>query len=253
MDKFIKRLQTRASRQGLSFNKQQIREVYQSAVKELESPTKEEMDQVIEKLKSFSQQALEESANGQLAVIANTEIEKPETLEITPDSNPDIWETLQPPTEEAEPEKNASATNEEEPNQLEPTEPIALAKADLPTQNNGIIPQSEVKDLVSATFANQPQEFKDQVTEYALEHSFDNVRQVQEFLEQLRGMEFNLLMNTLQDHFNRRGSMLNVLNEVLTGQKQKDEVSRQDFLNSFHNRLANFQQEIEARLTKQGL
>jgi hypothetical protein len=40
MDKFIKRLQTRASRKGVSVSKSQVREVYQSVVASPESPTR---------------------------------------------------------------------------------------------------------------------------------------------------------------------------------------------------------------------
>lgn len=39
MDKFIKRLQTRASRKGINVSKSQVREVYQSVVVIPESPS----------------------------------------------------------------------------------------------------------------------------------------------------------------------------------------------------------------------
>jgi hypothetical protein len=39
MDKFIKRLQTRASRKGISVSKSQVREVYTQVVVEPDSPT----------------------------------------------------------------------------------------------------------------------------------------------------------------------------------------------------------------------
>jgi hypothetical protein len=107
--------------------------------------------------------------------------------------------------------------------------------------------------MVSEAFLGQSQGFKDQVTEYALQHSFEDVRQVQDFLEQLRSMEFDLLIRTLQDHFSRRDSMLNVLNNVLAGQTKSDEAKRQDFLGRFNNQVTSFRREMEARLSKQGL
>jgi hypothetical protein len=41
MDKYIKRLQTRASRKGISVSKSQVREVYQSVVTTPENPSEE--------------------------------------------------------------------------------------------------------------------------------------------------------------------------------------------------------------------
>jgi plasmid stability protein len=43
MDKFIKRLQTRASRKGISVSKSQVRSIYTQVVVEPESPTDEEI------------------------------------------------------------------------------------------------------------------------------------------------------------------------------------------------------------------
>ncbi len=269
MDKYIKQIQTRMNRQlksrEQSVTKQQVRDVYSAVVKNPDKPTDVEMSVVIEKLaqqistnvemsvvteKLANQISLQEEMldNGQLTVSAHTEIEKPEIIEITPESH-DIWETLEPKVEQPEPQENAPASQLNE----------ALALTNLEENkyslqsSSGIIPQNEVKGMVSQAFAGQPQEFKDQISDYAMQHSFLNVRQVQEFLEQLRGMEFNLLVSTLQDHFKRRGSMLTVLNEVITSQQQKDKESSQSFFNSFQSRLASFQQEMETRLSKQGL
>lgn len=106
MDKFVKRLQTRLSRQGFSFSKQQIRAAYQSIVKDHLAPSEAEMSSVINKLKfqlktsfaSSTQLTISEPLVSQDLV---EQIEKPETLEITPSSHPDIWETLQPPIDSA--------------------------------------------------------------------------------------------------------------------------------------------------------
>jgi predicted DNA-binding protein (UPF0278 family) len=52
MDKFIKRLQTRASRKGINVSKSQVREVYTQVVTEPESPSDEEMSAVIQQLEN---------------------------------------------------------------------------------------------------------------------------------------------------------------------------------------------------------
>jgi hypothetical protein len=249
MDKFVKRLQTRLSRQGFSFSKQQIRAAYQSIVKDHLAPSEAEMSSVINKLKF----QLKTSFASSTLTIAKTEvsqdlveqISQSETLEITQSSHPDIWETLEPSIEQPTLQENASTEQSNSASALTNTEENKPS-----LQSSEIISQNQVKSMILQVFANQPQEFKEQVTEYALQHSFENVRQVQEFLEQLRGMEFNLLVKTLQDHFNRRGSMLTVLNDVLTNQKTKDDEASKSFFANFNSQIAAFQTEMTAKLSK---
>lgn len=105
MDKFVKRLQTRLSRQGFSFNKQQIREAYQSLVKDHWAPTEAEMNSVINQLTfqlktSFASSTQLTVPEPLVSEDLIEQIEKPETFEITPSSHPDVLETLQPPTHE---------------------------------------------------------------------------------------------------------------------------------------------------------
>jgi hypothetical protein len=66
-------------------------------------------------------------------------------------------------------------------------------------------------------------------------------------------MEFNLLVQTLNDHCTRRGSMLSVLNQVLDSQRHQDQENRTNFFDSFQTRLNQFQQEMETKLAKQSL
>lgn len=84
MDKYIKRIQTRVRRQGRKVTKQNCRDVYQQVVNTLESPTDTEINTVVETL-------LQE----------NHPISSPETLDITPETHPDIWQTLSPPNAES--------------------------------------------------------------------------------------------------------------------------------------------------------
>jgi hypothetical protein len=178
------------------------------------------------------------------------EIPQPKIIEIPVTNSP----CLNPPEATGIP-RESKAGKIDTVNELSPSN--ELIKSEDNAMCGGIaslsFPQTEVKDLVAQAFTGQPQEVKDQITEYALQHSFENVRQVQNFLEQLRGMEFNLLTKTLQDHFNRRGSMLTVLNEVIQNQQQKDQESRNSFFGSFQTRLTSFQQEMELKLSKPGL
>ena len=94
MDKFVKRIQSRLSYQGFSVSKQQCRNVYKTVVKNPSSPTDEEMNTVVEQLKApFISQ--EETTN------EDHPISSPETLDITPETHPDIWQTLSPPNSES--------------------------------------------------------------------------------------------------------------------------------------------------------
>ena len=111
MDRYIKQIQTRMNRQlnnrGQSVTKQQVRDVYSQVVKNPDKPTDLEMSRVTEllakqlsSLRDASRTQEEVIEDGQLTVSANTENQESATIEITSENNPDIWETLQPPTEQ---------------------------------------------------------------------------------------------------------------------------------------------------------
>jgi hypothetical protein len=111
MDKYIKRLQTRASRKGISVSKSQVREVYTQVVVTPESPTDEEILSVIDQLEKQYQAPSHEVGGDELT------IPQPQITEITPESNPEICETLQPPIEQPTPQQ--------EPQQMTPAQPTA--------------------------------------------------------------------------------------------------------------------------------
>jgi hypothetical protein len=111
MDRYIKQIQTRMNRQlnsrGQSVTKQQVRDVYSQVVKNPDKPTDIEMSRVIEllakqlsSLRDASRTQEKVIEDGQLTVSQNTENQESATIEITQENNPDLWETLQPPTEQ---------------------------------------------------------------------------------------------------------------------------------------------------------
>lgn len=254
MDKFAKRLQSRLTAKGYRFNKEQCRQAILATATNPELTTEEEMTNAFNWL---TQQDEIETATVE-----------PETsaIEPAPASNGFI-DSFTGLAESGETEAIASK-KEEEIEQSNPSpQELAVTPSEAPEAHksntggivpqssggSGLIPKTQVQQMVASAFEGQPQEFKDQITEYALQHTFDNVRQVQEFLEQLRGMEFSLLVNTLNDHFARRGSMLTLLEEVIEQQKQKEGESKQNFFDSFNDRLNAFQQEMQSRLSKIGI
>jgi hypothetical protein len=87
-----------------SVTKQQVRDVYSQVVKNPDKPTDLEMSWVTELLAgqfSSQEETIEEvTQDGQLTVSQNAENQEPRNLEVTAEDDTDLWETLQPPTEE---------------------------------------------------------------------------------------------------------------------------------------------------------
>ena len=122
MKTFVKRLQTRASRKGIKVSLQCVRDAYQTVVTDLENPTEEEMNIVLSRLESSTEEVSE------LILIPEPAITK-----ITEESHPDIWEVLQPPD-------NAIATD--------------LAEPVTETPNTVVQKCSDVQPLTEETQAN---------------------------------------------------------------------------------------------------
>jgi hypothetical protein len=238
MQKFVKRVQSRLTYNGIQSNMAQCREAYLSVVPESdwESPSDDQLAQVVEYVKSQSKNHIQEP-------VAALTIAEPEVSEdlLEPIPQPEIFEIpvedmpcLQPPAQ-PEPQHSALSTQTES----------AIAPSN--------VPQAEITGIVNQVFANQPPALKDQLTDYAMQHAFGDVRQVQEFLEQLRSMEFELMVQTLQDHMKRRGSMLTLLDNIIATQKHQDQERKDSFFAKTQTELNAFRREMESRLAKQSL
>ncbi|NEP00417.1 MAG: hypothetical protein F6K58_17400 [Symploca sp. SIO2E9] len=211
--KYAKRIQSRLSSRGFKYSLQQCREALTFKVGD-NLPTVEDIATVVDSLQSLS---------SELATVTTNQIE--------PIEETTNLETTELPSQPQEPEPNLNNTL-------------------TTTDSNGLVPQQQISTMVSKLFNDQPAEIQQQITQYSMERTFTNIREVQSFLENLRDMEFNLMLQTLQDHFNRRGSMLNVLNDVLQQQQAKDEQNRTSFFDSFQNQLTQFQQEMSQKLSQ---
>lgn len=115
MNTFAKRIQSRAKRKGIAVTLPTVREVYQAVVKDLENPTNEEMDIVLDK-------CLAASIEGEEIAI----IPQPEVMEITREDNPDIWEKLEPEestitSDQTEPDTESLAPVEYTSSELQPS------------------------------------------------------------------------------------------------------------------------------------
>lgn len=226
MQKFVKRIQSRLSHAGISANMAECREAYQAVIAEAnwESPSDDQLVEVVEYVKNRGVNDIQPEA---IVETTSLTVSQPESLE------------LQPQTTQQPGPGPGAITQGPGPG------PGAITPAN--------IPQSEITGLVNQVFASQPPALKDQLTDYAMQHAFGDVRQVQEFLEQLRSMEFELMVQTLQDHMTRRGSMLTLLDNIISNQKTQDQERKEDFFAKSQNSLEMFRQEMASRLAKQSL
>jgi hypothetical protein len=234
MDKFIKRLQTRASRKGISVSKSQVREVYTQVVVEPESPTDEEILSVIEQLEKQYQAPSHEASGDELT------IPQPQITEITPETNPEIWETLQPPTEQPTPQQ--------EPQQMTPAQPTAQpSNSTLATSsrsaisqasnNNLSVTQQQIQEAVEQQFGRENVETKTAILNYVAQDTFSTATELQTALSKLRQMKLDILMKLIADHNQASGKDEDLLKSALLAATANRQRETEDFFGSFENQL----------------
>ena|SRR4028118_530279 len=235
MDKYIKRLQTRASRKGISVSKSQVREVYQSVVATPESPSEQEMSAVIQALEEQFQAPSYESKGGDL------DIAKPQITEITPENNSGIWETPQPSTEQP------TQTHQEE-TQMTPAQSTAqpttstLATSNSstlskPSEGNLTITQQEIQQAVEQQFGKENVETKTAILNYVAQDTFATAQELQTALSKLRQMRLDILMKLIADHNQASSSDEDLLKNALLNATNNRHRETEDFFGSFENQL----------------
>ncbi|HEY9652069.1 MAG TPA: hypothetical protein V6C95_15495 [Coleofasciculaceae cyanobacterium] len=231
MDKFVKRLQTRANRKGLSVTKQQVRDVYEVVVKDIGNPTDEEMNLVIQKLESQVQ----------------TEVNQPVEMSDLAIAQPQVSENL------LTNESIAKALTPLEENTLDSsTEQTTLTKTEtnLPTNN---ITQQQLLNQIEEKFQNYPLDIKKQLTDYAGQNTFKNLEEAQIFLEQLRSMEFRLMMQLLADHNQKRQNLAQLVSSELSKLENRDSNQRQAFFVGTQTFLETMQQTLLQRMNQSAI
>jgi hypothetical protein len=234
MDKFIKRLQTRASRKGISVSKSQVREVYTQVVVTPDSPTDEEILSVIDQLEKQYLAPSHEVSGDELT------IPQPQITEITPESNPEICETLQPPTEQPTPQQ--------EPQQMTPAQPTAQASnSTLATSTRSAISQSsssnlsvtqqQIQEAVEQQFGRENVETKTAILNYVAQDTFATAQELQTALAKLRQMRLDILMKLIADHNQASGNDEDLLKLALTQASANRQRETEDFFGSFENQL----------------
>lgn len=211
MDKFIKRLQTRASRKGISVSKSQVREVYSQVVVEPEAPTDEEILSVIEQLEKQYQAPSHES-NNQLTTKESTHTQQQQETELMTPAQP----TAQPST-------STLATSRS-----------TLSQA---SSANLSVTQRQIQEAVEQQFGRENIETKTAILNYISQDIFSTAQELQMALSKLRQMRLDILMKLIADHNSQSSSDEGLLKSALQNATANRQRETEDFFDSFENQL----------------
>jgi len=212
MDKYIKRLQTRASRKGISVSKSQVREVYQSVVATPENPSEEEMSAVIETLETQYQAPSYEADNNQLATVEQALQPTEETQEMI-QSNPSK-DTV----------KGDLATS-------------SRSNSSLSSEASTAITQQQIKEAVEMQFGRENIETKNAILNYIAQDTFATATELQQALSKLRQMRLDILLKLISDHNQQSSGDDNLIKVALLQASASRQQETNDFFASFDKRL----------------
>ena len=212
MDKYIKRLQTRASRKGISVSKSQVREVYQSVVATPENPSEEEMSAVIETLETQYQAPAYEADNNQLATVEQALQPIEETQEMI-QSNP-LQDTV----------KGDLATSNR-------------SNSSLSSEASTAITQQQIKEAVEMQFGRENIETKTAILNYIAQDTFATATELQQALSKLRQMRLDILLKLISDHNQQSSGDDNLIKVALLQASNARQQETNDFFASFDKRL----------------
>ncbi len=209
MDKFIKRLQTRASRKGISVSKSQVRDIYTQVVTEPESPSEEEMSAVIQQLETQYQAPSHEPTND----LATTEESAPIQQQ----------EELQQMTS-AQPSNSTLSTSSRS----------TISQAS--SANIGIT-QQQIQEAVEQQFGKENVETKTAILNYVAQDTFATATELQSALSKLRQMRLDILMKLIADHNQASSSDESLLKTALLQASASRQQETADFFDSFESQL----------------
>jgi plasmid stability protein len=213
MDKFIKRLQTRASRKGISVSKSQVREVYTQVVNTPESPSEEEMSAVIETLESQYQAPSFEHASA----LATTEESAPIQQQ----------------------EEHQQMTPAQFPTQTSSSSLTTSGRSTLANASGGStgITQQQIQEAVEQQFGRENIETKAAILNYVAQDTFATGQELQTALSKLRQMRLDILMKLISDHNQASSSDEDLLKKALLTATASRQQETADFFGSFENQL----------------
>jgi hypothetical protein len=164
MDRYIKQIQTRINRRltsrGQTVTKQQVRDVYLTVVKNSDKPTDIEISRVVELIAKQLSAQEEVTQDKQITASENTALQEPAIIKITRKDHPDLWETLQPPTDEQPQELALKTTETSQPtHQPETAEATGISQASI---------EQAIELAIAQTGAEGSTEAKEIMTQLAL-------------------------------------------------------------------------------------
>jgi plasmid stability protein len=216
MDKFIKRLQTRASRKGISVSKSQVREVYTQVVTTPESPSDEEMSAVIQQLETQFQAPSHEPTTSELTTTEQslpTQQEEPQEM-----TQPSPAQTVQQPSASTLTTSNRSSHF-------------------LTSEVNLGVTQQQIQQAVEEQFGRENVETKTAILNYIAQDTFATATELQAALSKLRQMRLDILMKLIADHNQASGEDENLLKKALLQASASRHQETADFFDSFDNQL----------------
>ena len=212
MDKYIKRLQTRVSRKGISVSKSQVREIYQSVVAIPENPSEEEMSAVIEALETQYQAPSYEADNNQLAT---TE----QALQLTEEPQ-EMTQSV--PTQET-PKGDLATSNH--------------SNLSLPSEGAMTLTQQQIQEAVEMQFGRENVETKTAILNYIAQDTFTTATELQQALSKLRQMRLDILLKLISDHNQQSSGDDNLIKIALLQASNARQQETSDFFASFDKRL----------------
>jgi len=241
IDTYTKRLQTRASRQGVKVSRSKVRQVYDQVVSDRNNPTEVEMGLCLGFLLEANRSTVEteateitetetmEVARLVLASSEPIEIEPPAITEITPESHPDVWEILQPPVEEPEPTQKPETQPQES----------ALVKADdEATITPSSVTQDQIQLAVEEHFGKESVETKTAILDYVAKDTFTTATELSQALENLRKLKLDILMKIVRDHNSSTSSDEQLIKSALNEATRRRQEESDSFLKQFDEQLA---------------
>jgi hypothetical protein len=216
MDKFIKRLQTRASRKGINVSKSQVREIYQGVVVAPESPTDEEMSAVIQKLESQYQAPSYEATNSEITLTEQPELVQSEETKEMIQSTP--AQTAQQPSSSTLATSNRS-------------------KLSHPSDASTAPTQTQIIEAVEKEFGKENFETKTAILNYVLNDTYQTAQELKGALGKLRKMRLDILMKLIADHNQASGEDEKFLKSALSQAAANRQQETADFFDSFESQL----------------
>lgn len=221
MDKFIKRLQTRASRKGISVSKSQVREVYTQIVSAPECPSEQDMISVIERLEEQFKAPAQEPQSSQITVPESTEsIEQPTHFQ-----------------QQEEPQEMTPAQPAQQPTNSTLATSNRSTLSNVPEGNAGIT-QQQIQEAVEQQFGRENVETKTAILNYVCKDTFNTAQELQHALAKLRQTKLDILLKLINDHNQAASSDENTLKTALLQASEQRQRETEDFFGSFESQLA---------------